>query len=97
MGADPSGAAITARLPLLRLRAVEAVGRPAWRLPRLPQPSKRIVIGFAALIVVGIASIAAINLYIVYSQKGKATSVIADVPHAQVAIVPGAQVRPTAR
>jgi SanA protein len=77
---------------------MEAVSRLAtWRMPRISRPSKKgVLIGIGAMFsmfLLGIALIAAINAYILFSTKGEATSVIADVPHAQVAIVPGAQVR----
>lgn len=45
---------------------------------------------FGALILVIVAS----NAYIVLSTRGQATSDISSLPHAQAAIVPGAQVRP---
>jgi SanA protein len=57
---------------------------------RWPRLSKAALFGSAALIaVVGLA-----NLYVVLSTDGDATSDLADVPHAQVAIVPGAYVEP---
>jgi SanA protein len=65
-------------------------------LPTLPpaislvNALRALAILFAALVVAVLAS----NAYIVLSTRGEATSVIADLPHAQAAIVPGAQVRP---
>ena len=63
---------------------------PVRRWPRL---SKAALLGGAALFaVIGIA-----NLYVVLSTDGDSTSDLADVPHAQVAIVPGAYVEPSGK
>jgi SanA protein len=60
---------------------------PLWRWPRL---SKLVLAGVAVLIaVIGLA-----NAYVLLSTEGESTGDVADVPHAQVAIVPGALVRP---
>jgi SanA protein len=45
---------------------------------------------FGALFLVILAA----NAYVVFSTRGEATSDISELPHAQAAIVPGAQVRP---
>lgn len=63
-------------------------------MPRLPRPLRRTVLvvlgaGVALLLVVG-----GLNAYVLLSQDGKTTSDIADVPHAQAAIVLGAFVQP---
>jgi SanA protein len=66
----------------------------AWRLPRLPRRPVRVLYGLAALIAAAVALLAVANLYIVFNTQGEATSKIAEVPHAQAAIVPGALVNP---
>jgi SanA protein len=48
----------------------------------------------AALAVALVLIVAASNAYIVLTTRGEHTNRIADLPHAQAAIVPGAQVRP---
>jgi SanA protein len=59
-------------------------------LRRWPRLSKLVLGGVAALVaVVGIA-----NAYVLLSTNGESTGDVADVPSAQVAIVPGALVRP---
>jgi SanA protein len=63
---------------------------PARRWPRLV----RLALGGAALLV---AVVFGANAYILLSTDGEATSDVADVPHAQVAIVPGALVKPDGR
>jgi SanA protein len=60
---------------------------------RWPRASKA-AIGLAAL---GALLIAAANAYILLSAQGESTSVVADVPHEEVAIVPGALVEPNGR
>jgi SanA protein len=64
-------------------------------LPTLPSITlanglKALAALFGALLLFILAS----NAYIVLSTRGEATSDIAELPHAQAAIVPGAQVRP---
>jgi SanA protein len=59
-----------------------------WR--RWPRLSKA-AIGLAALLVLIVAGA---NAYVLVGADGEATSNVADVPHAQVAIVPGALVNP---
>lgn len=59
-----------------------------WR--RWPRLSK-VAIGLAALLVLVVAGA---NAYVLIGADGEATSNVADVPHAQVAIVPGALVNP---
>ena len=66
-----------------------------WRgathpLRRWPRTAKALV-GLAAL---GALLIAAANGYILLGAEGESTSVVADVPRAEVAIVPGALVQP---
>ena len=55
---------------------------------------RRLLIALLSAIGVVVALIAAANLYVVLSTSGEATGSIADAPHAQVAIVPGAFVQP---
>jgi SanA protein len=70
-------------------------------LARLPLPSlppalnfvnvlRALAAAFGALVLVVIGA----NAYIVFSTRGEATSDISKLPHAQAAIVPGAQVNP---
>jgi SanA protein len=70
-------------------------------LARLPLPSlppavnlvnalRALAAMFGALVLVIVGT----NAYIVLSTRGEATSEISELPHAQAAIVPGAQVRP---
>jgi SanA protein len=63
---------------------------PVRRWPRL---SKAALLGGAA----GVAVVGLANLYVELSVEGDATGEVADVPHAQVAIVPGAYVEPDGR
>lgn len=63
---------------------------PVRRWPRL---SKAALAG-GTLIVLAIAGA---NAYILLSTEGEATANVADVPHAQVAIVPGALVQPNGK
>jgi SanA protein len=60
---------------------------PARRWPRLTRTA--LAFGAAGIVVIGAA-----NAYIVFSSDGEATADVRDVPHTQVAIVPGAAVRP---
>jgi SanA protein len=63
------------------------LGYPARRWPRL---SLAALLGAASIVaMVGFA-----NAYVLFSSEGDSTDDIANVPHAQVAIVPGALVRP---
>jgi SanA protein len=69
--------------------------RPLWRklsypLRRWPRLSRLALAGSAAALV----AIAAANAYVLLGAAGESTDRIADVPHAQVAIVPGAGVQP---
>src|SRR5262249_9203016 len=60
---------------------------PMRRWPRL---SKLALVGTGVLVaLIGLA-----NAYVLLSTEGESTGDVADVPHAQVAIVPGALVRP---
>lgn len=63
---------------------------PIRRWPRL----SRAVLAVTGLVVVlvGLA-----NAYVLLSERGEATSRVADVPHAEVAIVPGALVKPSGK
>lgn len=65
-------------------------------LPKLP-PAVNLVNALralAALFAALVLGILATNAYIVFSTRGEATSDISGLPHAQAAIVPGAQVNP---
>jgi SanA protein len=63
---------------------------PTRRWPRLFKAS---LAGGAAIVL----AIAGANAYILLSTDGEATADVAEVPHAQVAIVPGALVQPNGR
>src|SRR6185295_7123131 len=63
---------------------------PARRWPRLFKAS---LAGGAAIVL----AIAGANAYILLSTEGEATANVADVPHAEVAIVPGALVQPNGK
>lgn len=63
---------------------------PVRRWPRL----SKVALGGGTLIVLAIAGA---NAYILLSTDGEATANVADVPHAQVAIVPGALVQPNGK
>jgi SanA protein len=63
---------------------------PVRRWPRLSKAA----IGGGTLLVLAIAGA---NAYILLSTDGEATANVADVPHAQVAIVPGALVQPNGK
>jgi SanA protein len=65
----------------------------SYPIRRWPRLSKAALGGFALLVaVIGLA-----NLYVVLDADGEATDDVADVPHAQTAIVLGAAVRPDGR
>jgi SanA protein len=69
--------------------------RSLWRkltypLRRWPRLSRLALAGSAAILV----AIAAANAYVLLSTAGESTDRIADVPHTEVAIVPGAGVQP---
>ncbi len=68
-------------------RVWRKVTAPLRRWPRLSR---------SAVSVAGLLVLAAVlsNAYVLLSEKGHATSEVSDVPHAQVAIVPGALVNP---
>jgi SanA protein len=68
-------------------RAMRKLTYPARRWPRLSRAM--IGSGLALAALVGLA-----NAYVLLRAGGDSTDDVADVPHAQVAIVPGAQVRP---
>ena len=67
--------------------ALHTLSYPLRRWPRL----SRLACGGAAAL---FALVGLSNLYVVLSADGSATSEVAEVPHAQVAIVPGALVKP---
>jgi SanA protein len=71
---------VLARLSLPRLHPAVNLRNALWALAA----------AFGALVLVVIAT----NAYIVFSTRGEATSDISELPHAQAAIVPGAQVNP---
>jgi SanA protein len=61
-----------------------------WPIRRFPRVARAVLIAIAALAL----AVAAANVYVVLSTSGEATGNVGDVPHAQVAIVPGAFVQP---
>ncbi len=71
-------------------RALRAVTFPLRRWPRL----SRVAVGGVVVLVL---LVALANAYILLSTEGESTGNVADVPHAQVAIVPGALVKPNGR
>src|ERR1700709_1859601 len=64
-----------------------------YPLRRWPRLSKAAVSGAFLIVLV----VAGSNAYILLSTQGESTDVVADVPHAQVAIVPGALVQPNGK
>ena len=62
----------------------------AWRAPRLPRVPRTLLISLLALASALVLLVAAANFVVL--SGGRSTSVVADVPHAQAAIVPGALV-----
>jgi SanA protein len=72
---------------------VSALALSSWRLPRLPHFSRRRLLwSLVACLVAGTALIGFANLYVFLNTEGEATANLADVPHAEAAIVPGALV-----
>jgi SanA protein len=69
---------------------VRRLTHPVRRWPRLSRAA--LFAGAAGVAVVGLA-----NLYVVLAGEGESTSDLADVPHAEVAIVPGALVEADGR
>lgn len=72
--------------------------RGLWR--RLTYPARRWPRLFKASLAAGVAIVVAIagaNAYILLSAEGESTGNVADVPHAEVAIVPGALVKPNGK
>ena len=63
----------------------------AYPLRRRPRPSRAALAGVGLLA----GAVALANAYVLLSTEGEATSNVADVPHAEVAIVPGALVKPS--
>jgi SanA protein len=86
------GVAVTHRC--YRQRSMRGLTRkltyPIRRWPRL----SKVAIGGAVVLV---AVVIGANAYILLSTDGEATANVADVPHAQVAIVPGALVQPNGK
>jgi SanA protein len=68
-------------------------GGATYPLRRWPRLSKAAISGAFLIVLV----VAGSNAYILLSAQGESTDVIADVPHAQVAIVPGALVQPNGK
>ena len=64
-----------------------------YPLRRWPRLSKAAISGAFLIVLV----VAGSNAYILLSTRGESTGVVADVPHAQVAIVPGALVQPNGK
>jgi SanA protein len=71
-------------------RALGKLTYPARRWPRLSRAA--LAGGVSVTVLVGLA-----NAYVLLDPSGEATDEVAGVPHAQVAIVPGAAVRPDGR
>ena len=72
---------------------MEAQAVAAWRAPRLPRISaKSLLLGVASLIALLTLLVAAANVLVLAGARGDSTDTVADVPHAQAAIVPGALV-----
>lgn len=65
----------------------------SYPLRRWPRLSKLAIGGAGALAL----AVALANAYVLLSVEGEATSDVAEVPHAQVAIVPGALVQPNGK
>jgi SanA protein len=68
-------------------------GGVTYPLRRWPRLSKAAISGAFLLVLV----VAGSNAYILLSARGESTDVIAEVPHVQVAIVPGALVQPNGK
>jgi SanA protein len=66
------------------------VGYPLRRWPRL----SKVAVAGALVVTLGIVGS---NAYVLLSAEGNSTGDVGDVPHAQVAIVPGALVKPNGR
>ena len=78
-------------LPFFAMRGLmRKLTYPARRWPRL----SKVAIGGSVVLV---AIVIGANAYILLSTDGEATANVADVPHSQVAIVPGALVQPNGR
>lgn len=71
-------------------RVLRQLGYP-WR--RFPRTSWTLTSGFVALVLLVVGA----NAYILLREGGKATSEVAEVPPAEVAIVPGALVQPNGK
>jgi SanA protein len=79
---------------VLRVRGLKTIGGGAtYPLRRWPRLSK-VAISGAFLVVLAVVGA---NAYILLSTEGESTGVVADVPHAEVAIVPGALVQPNGK
>jgi SanA protein len=71
-----------------------------WLWQRLTFPRRRWPrLSYAAFLVTGlaVALVGLANLYVLLGTQGGSTSNVADVPHAEVAIVPGALVKPNGK
>jgi SanA protein len=64
-----------------------------YPLRRWPRLSKAAIAGAVAIVLVVVGA----NAYILLSARGDSTAIVADVPHAEVAIVPGALVQPNGK
>lgn len=64
--------------------------RLAYPLRRWPRLSRALLLGAGAMTL----AVAVANAYVLFGAEGEATDDVRDVPHAQVAIVPGALVNP---
>ena len=82
----------------LKEGTLPAMGTPAlatWQRPTLRLPGwlpRALLVGLASLIGLVLAFVVAANVWILAGASGQATDNVADVPHAQAAIVPGALV-----
>jgi SanA protein len=73
---------------------VRGIGRRlTYPLRRWPRLSKVAIGGVVALVLLVVGA----NAYVLLSTEGESTSAVADVPRAEVAIVPGALVQPNGR
>jgi SanA protein len=79
---------------VLRVQGLKSIWRGAtYPLRRWPRLSKAAISGAFLIVLVVVGS----NAYILLSAEGESTDKIADVPPAQVAIVPGALVQPNGK
>ena len=71
--------------------AATARAVPSWWRP--PSPRRLLKWGLLGIVLPLLALVAGSNIYVLLSTHGRSTSSISEVPHAQVALVPGAQVK----